>query len=488
MKKLFVLLTITLICFPVMGQKQDSIWNAYVSHMDNEYDAYVRQLDKDYESYLDKLNAEYENYMRKSWEEYTSITGIPRPIEDMPPIIFDKENHEHRSIKEIPVKITPIPTPQPRPKPIAPIKEDNTPNNKIEILFYNTPITVRKPTNLSFSIKESSNNSLADAWERLSNGDFNNLIYDCIEVREAYSLSDWAYLSFLQLLSEKLYGISNEAVFLQAYIYAQSGYSMRLALGQTGKLYILIESNYKLYERLYFEIENRVFYPLNCEERQLFICDAHFEEEKALNLQILRDQKLKYDASEQKILISNKGIKLQCAVNKNAVDFYNTYPVGHVGEDYGTRWAIYANTPMDQNISETLYPQIQKCIAGKNEEEAANIILNWMQTAFEYQFDDSIWGGDRAFFPAETLYYPYCDCEDRAILFSRIIRDVLDLDVVLLYFPGHLATAVKFNTDVEGDFLTVDSKKYIICDPTCLGAPVGMSCTEDKEAKVITLY
>lgn len=487
MKKLFVLITITLICFPVLGQKQDSIWNAYVSGMDNEYDAYVRKLDKEYVSHLDKLNVEYENYMRKSWEEYTAITGIPRPKEDMPPIIFDKENQEHRSIKEIPIKVIQVPTPHPQPQPIAPIKGDNMQGSKIEVLFFNTPIAVRKPNNLSFTISESSNKGFADAWARMSNGDFNNLILDCVEVRNLYSLSDWAYLSFLQLLSEKLFGKSNEAVFLQAYIYALSGYSMRLAFGETGKLYMLIESEYILFDMLYFEVGDKTFYPLNCDEESLFICDAMIPDEKAMTLQIYQEQKLKYDTYDHLNTISNNEVNVQCAINKNMIDFFNTYPSGQLGEDFGTLWAMYANTPIDKRIRESLYPQLKKYIYGKNEEESANLILNWMQTAFEYQYDDSIWGYDRAFFPIETLYYPYCDCEDKSILFSRIVRDVMGLDVVLLYVPGHLATAVKFNSDIEGDFVIIDEEKYIICDPTCVGAPVGMSCTDDEDAEVIKL-
>ena len=38
----------------------------------------------------------------------------------------------------------------------------------------------------------------------------------------------------------------------------------------------------------------------------------------------------------------------------------------------------------------------------------------------EYGYDDEIWGKDRLFFADETIHYPFSDCEDRAILFSRL--------------------------------------------------------------------
>ena len=51
----------------------------------------------------------------------------------------------------------------------------------------------------------------------------------------------------------------------------------------------------------------------------------------------------------------------------------------------------------------------------------------------------------------------------------------MGLDVVLLDYPEHLSTAVCFTEDVEGDYLVLNGKKYIACDPTYIGANIGMS-------------
>ena len=112
-----------------------------------------------------------------------------------------------------------------------------------------------------------------------------------------------------------------------------------------------------------------------------------------------------------------------------------------------------------------------------------------MQTAFEYGYDDKIWGGDRAFFAEETLFYPYCDCEDRSILFSRLVRDLVGLKVILVYYPGHLASAVCFDTDVKGDYIQLNDDKFTICDATYIGAPLGrtMPGMNNEKATVILL-
>lgn len=128
-------------------------------------------------------------------------------------------------------------------------------------------------------------------------------------------------------------------------------------------------------------------------------------------------------------------------------------------------------------------------IVGKTDTEAANLLLHWVQTAFVYEYDDKVWGDDRAFFAEETLYYPYCDCEDRSILYSKLIRDLLGLNVLLVYYPGHLATAVEFKTDVRGDAIVLDGRRFVVCDPTYIGAPIGLTMPgmDNRTAKVTLL-
>lgn len=152
-----------------------------------------------------------------------------------------------------------------------------------------------------------------------------------------------------------------------------------------------------------------------------------------------------------------------------------------------TRWAIYAQTPIDNLSRDQLYPSLKAAIKDKSQVEAVSILLNFVQTAFQYEYDDKVWGHDRAFFAEETLNYPYCDCEDRSILFSHLVRELVGLDVLLLYYPNHLCTAVKFTEQVTGDYLTVSSGKYYICDPTYIGAPIGKSMPENRNKKPMAI-
>ena len=92
-------------------------------------------------------------------------------------------------------------------------------------------------------------------------------------------------------------------------------------------------------------------------------------------------------------------------------------------------------------------------------------------------------------FADESLYYPYCDCEDRSILFTRMVRDLVGLPCILIYYPGHLATAVCFEEQVNGDYIMLGNKRFVTCDPTYIGAPIGatMPDMDNQSAKVILL-
>ena len=138
-----------------------------------------------------------------------------------------------------------------------------------------------------------------------------------------------------------------------------------------------------------------------------------------------------------------------------------------------TRWAMYANAPMTEEVKNQLYPQMSAKLQGLSEYEAVSRLLNWVQTGFDYKFDNEVWGHDRPFFGEESLFYPYCDCEDRAILLSHLVRDLVGLNTALVYVPGHLAMAVEFNKYVDGCYFLVDGRRFTFCDPTYVVSRIG---------------
>ena len=56
---------------------------------------------------------------------------------------------------------------------------------------------------------------------------------------------------------------------------------------------------------------------------------------------------------------------------------------------------------------QTVLPSLQAAVQGKKQSEAANILINFVQTAFDYKTDGDQFGYEKPFFVDELFYYPF---------------------------------------------------------------------------------
>ena len=487
MKKLVSTICLCIHCILVFAQTDE---------FRNAYDEFRRQAQEEYEDFRSEANKRYADFVRQAWQYYNVLPAIEKPKrEEVPPVVMPKDDRD-KPLKDTPVPIdevvAPPPAPKPQPVPVAPIREQPQPAEQyVTFRFFGTECKVRFSDDERFRLSGCNNEAVATAWEHMSGEAYNNTLRDCLELRIRMQLCDWAYLNMIAACAEACLGKGNEARLLTAYIYCQSGYKMRLGM-TADKVYMLYASEHTRYGRSYFKVDGEMFYPYDEEEGQMRICGALFPNERPLSLWMTAAQNFAYNGTKKRTLQSARyeEMKVETSVNKNLIDFYDSYPTSEVGGNFMTRWAMYANVEMEETIKKSLYPTLKGILKERSELEAVERLLNFVQTAFVYEYDEKVWGGDRAFFAEETLYYPYCDCEDRSILFSRLVRDLLGLDVLLVYYPGHLATAVCFKGEVKGDYITLNGRRFVVCDPTYIGAPVGctMPSMDNKAAKVILLH
>lgn len=450
---------------------------AYSQNFREQFEQFKQQAVIEYSSFRDECNMKYAEFLRQGWDWYEGKAPLPLPKEEnpIPPRPYMQDGDRDDGVDITPIDTDPLEK-EPQPKPIEPIRETPSPQiDYFQLDFYGVKCSVRLPDTANLSIKNCSPNAIADGWKRLSTNDMNNAIRDCLETRIRYNLCDWAYLSFLDELGRKFCPDTNGATLLTAFLYCQSGYQMRLA-NSNNKLVMLFGSKHQIYETRYYTIDGLNFYPLGTLSGSVTICNAVYEGETPMSLLIQSEQKIGSELSDKRTIKSRRFSDMTAVsqVPDALINFYNSYPSSAIGGNMMTRWAMYANTPLAQTTKDCLYPALKEALAECDQETAANKLLNWVQTGFTYEFDEKVWGHDRAFFAEETLYYPFCDCEDRSILFSRLVRDLLGLDVALVYYPGHLATAVCFTSEVKGNAVTISNRRFVICDPTYIGAPVGV--------------
>ena len=489
----------------------------------DDFDKFTKRAHEEYEQFRKQAFLEYTEFVREAWKEFGAEPPVPVPEEvKVQPVLAPDADAETASWftkliskltgkpkapgveetakpkkqqKELTYKavIRPeAPVVQPGPKEGSVIEKKKGANEYRVFDVFGTECKVRIGENCRFRLKGVNSNAVADAMKVFVKDQFDNLLYDCLQERARHDFSDWAYYQMLTKITDEFYGKqTNEATLALAFLYSQTGYKMRLA-HDNAHLYMLAASRHYIYGKPFFVLDGARYYILDGRDSDtMLVCQASFPKESSMSLQISAVQRFGRAPMPVRTIRSKafSDFTFTLSSNKNYMDFYDTYPSSCVNDNFMTRWAMYSNTPLEEGVREQLYPMMQEKIKGMTHEDAVQHMLNWVQTGFEYEYDDVVWGHDRAFFGEETLFYPYCDCEDRSILLSHLVRDLLGLDVILVYYPGHLAMAVEFDEEVEGDYIMLDGKRFVICDPTYIGAPIGdtMPGCDNQTSTVILL-
>lgn len=462
----------------------------YQQRINKEFSDYANQKQQEFEEYRNRINAEFAAYMQEKWPDFEVNEPIPIPELPEPPEPVIKDPESEPITEPIPFeKVKPEiqPEPKPSPQPSVPLPEPTKPsNNDFIFSFYGTNCKVPITTRHKFSLTGLDEKDISEGWKILSDNKYLPVVSSCLKLRDDLKLPDWGYVKLIEKLTYSFFPESrkNEAKLLQMYILTQSGYKVRM--GKSGNnLVLFLPSEETIYTYPYLKIDGLKYYMMDkgLKNKSFSMFNRAFPKEQLFSLEIRDLPKLKVNEITPKVFKSDyDNILANVAVDKSLIDFYDDYPISE-------SWDYYAKTPLSDLAKRDLYPILKSAIAGKSEREAANILLHFVQTAFQYATDDKQFGYERPLFSEESFYYPYNDCEDRAILYSLLVKELLDLDVVLLNWPEHIGTAVNFNENVTGSYLTVDGKKFVICDPTYINSNVGdvMPRYKNISAKVIPI-
>ncbi len=467
-------------------------FDAYAKRQREAFAQYKADRQTEFNRYREQYNREFAGYLRQAWKQVRpkeKIAPSPQPKPFVPKPAVDDSKPRLDSSEEMPVlEIVKPQTVQPAPKPIAIEKpKENRSQSVIHLQeFYGHDITLHCSSKVKIPVVGNTLESIASAWEKIAVWEMDPLVYDCQQTRVRLGYCDWMYYQFVKeiahIVSQTGKG-SNEEVLLTGYILAQSGIDFRFARNGN-RLLLALPFDSQVYGFKYFSIGNKNYYIVEKEvEGSCYLMDKSFSKEAAiLTLRISTAMDFGGSEIETKVLTSKKYPEMSVRLpgNKSLMRFFDSYP--------RMDWQVYSLAPLNEEVAKCIMNVFRQVLAGKSEEEAVNMILNFVQTAFTYGYDDKIWGGDRPFFADETLYYPYSDCEDRSILFSHLIRALTNLDVVLLHYPNHLATAVRFSRNLPGDYVMVGGQKYLVCDPTGYKS-IGNAYDEFKnvQAKVIKI-
>ena len=379
--------------------------------------------------------------------------------------------------------------PEPAAEPRLPVSSTPTSplyrgeSGRSKIAYGGLAFYLNNSLNRKCSLNGLNENAIADAYEALCNSDYKPLLADCAQIRKDLRLNDWGVFTLVRQVADTYCGTANESIVMQQFLLNEMGYKARMARKATeDKMMLFVATDCSIYAHPYITLNGQNYYNLsgNNEQCQFYMCQKDSPKAKnSVGMQLKEAPLFPGTVVSSTHQAKGSAARVTVDVPKALMDFYKDYPQC----DYSVYFNAPVNAAMENRILSSLAPLVQ----GRNEADAANILINFVQTAFQYQTDGQQFGYEKPFFVEELFYYPYSDCEDRAMLFSYLVRKLLGLDVVLLDYPEHIATAVHFNGNVSGDYLMVNGRKYIVCDPTYIGASIGMTMPRYKtvSAKVL---
>lgn len=471
---MFILFLSALFCYRTPVTTGDD-FDDMIKKQNKKFEQMQKEANDRFEK-MKQVDAEFAEILNRAWKELDLNTGIkpdttPKP--DTPPVARPAEIPAPRPVAPPPEKILPPspPKPQPELKPIQPVGQAGVP---LAFDFFGTPLRMTCDPQAKHPLEgQAGEKTIGAFWEALSKSDYRAFLTQAMQIRKQLSLNDWGYCLLLNAAGESLYaGSVNESRLFTWFMMVQSGYDARAGFADN-QVYLLLPSVNTVYSAPYYTLGKNNYYvmPMNTSPKtikSLYTYQGNYGVAgKDMDLAIITPPDITGTGDRKTFTFTYAGKTHTLPVNvrQNVVDFYRYYPQ--------TNLDIYFRASMAADTRNDILAALKPVVLNKPEEEAVNILLCFVQTAFAYKTDDAQFGREKYFFPEETLFYPYSDCEDRAVLFAFLVRNLLNLEVIGLDYPGHVATAVRFAGNAPGDAVIYRSARYVICDPTYINARYG---------------
>ena len=464
---------------------------SYAQDINSDYKAYREGLLNGYQNFRKGILDDYANFLDGVWKEFQVFRGVKR--DDTPkPVVVPK-------VEEVPVSPEPIVVPEPtvKPKeepvtpqpeeltkPITPIKPTIAPT--LNFSFHGVEVNAAKLT--THKVSSIGSTSISSVWRKYQKGESKDVINSLKLISTSFGLNDWFTFELVRNYADALLKSesSSDRIVLQHFLLTHIGYDVRIA--RTNKqLLLLVPFKQKVYERSYLNIDVAKYYvfrdniaPIPESSMRIYTCELPNNAYKGAFIDLVyADQNLKLNkGTDITCTLSDGRLHITGTVNSGMMEMLRHYPQMDV--PYYAKSQVIP--PFYRNIIEQLRPQI----SGMSKKQAANALLHFVQYAFDYATDGSQHGYEKPYFIEENFYYPKNDCEDRSVFYAFLVHNLLGLDVHLVQYPGHECTAVCFNdSSISGDAYIYDGKTYIICDPTYIGADIGMCIPNYMNVKPI---
>ncbi|MFA6195659.1 MAG: hypothetical protein WC656_03330 [Sulfurimonas sp.] len=445
------------------------------------FSEYKNAQAESFQKYKDENDAKFNTYLKSEWEAYTA--QIPDSLYEKPK---PKElPHVPERSDKYPWGAKPIKLQGAGPKVTIELvlpKESVAPKEKkdITIDFYGTSLEFTLPHAIDkakFYPKEQE--GISNFFDEVVATEYLPLIKEIDSTSKNMNLNDWGVYQLVLKLGKKIYTNEEEAKLLSWFFFNKLGYAVKVGLFNQ-KVFLMHYSRKVIYATPNYIIDAKKYFVLSNyakeETGNIYTYAQNYPNaNKPLDLTLTSLPFLSENIKSKTLSFKQYAHEyfIPYEYNQNLIDFMASYPQA----DYET----YFNAPIEQRSYTSIATAMKKYIDNKKTSEAMNFVLNFVQNAFIYKTDSEQFGREKVMFAEETLYFDKSDCEDRAVLFSYLVKELFGVGVVGVKYKDHMATALYI--PMQGDSVKAGSRKFIIADPTYINASIGESIPKYRSLK-----
>lgn len=462
------------------------------------FEDFKRSQAKSFTKYKDERDNAFNKYLKQQWEAYNVYKGTPLYEKPKPREIAPAKPTKIKSVgPKISIKIKKTKHIEPKPPQSfivfkePEIKEERV-EPKIEVLkpkkieavskdisfdFYGTTLGFDVPSGVkSAKFYPQNKEGITSFFDSAASSDYENFLDEIKRVSKEMNLNDWGVYLLVLDISNHIHSNQDNSNLLSWFIFNKLGYAVKVGLAKR-HIVLMHYSKKTIYSTPNYIFSNKKFYVVANYSKgsvgRLYSYEKNYPDaDKPLDLSLKTLPNFMSKMKKKTLSFKEYGktYKVSFDYNQNLIDFMATYPQA----DYET----YFNAPVDSRTYESIASDIKKYIDGKKAGDAMNFVLHFVQKSFKYERDDQQFGREKVMFANETLYFDKSDCEDRAVLFSYLVKELFGVSVVGVKYKDHMATALY--VPMSGDSIKAGKRKLVVADPTYINSSIGQSMPKYK--------
>ncbi|MFB6355056.1 MAG: hypothetical protein ABEJ65_00885, partial [bacterium] len=396
-----------------------------------------KQRREEMKQFHEQRDREFHQFLKQRWEEMKVFKGmredtVPKPDEF--PLAKENEKVPTKKIAEVEQpdtynafrnKETGVEKDS-RDRPTNKFDNSAVPPNKTgNVQFLGQKFSIKKPKGYdNITVDQVTSSEVAQFWKNFAGLELDFLITSLEERRNQLNVKGWGYVMMVHEVARAFSPDNPRKRILTTWsLLLKSGADVRMGHDRES-YYLLYHSPVKLMGTPYFQFNGDRYYVFQREGhsqsiRQLYTYqDQYSGPRKPIQPGLASEPRVRsnYRTRELTFQYNGQQYTVKAQVDQTMVNYFNSLPQMKLQE--------YIKDLPGAGVKASFIRQLRTMTSDMKKREKLRFLLRFAQSAFEYKTDQDQFGNEKYMVPAQTIFYPYSDCEDRSMLFMWIVKKV----------------------------------------------------------------